>query len=69
MNATAYPNYPAWLDLLAQREAGFLLILLLAVIVVATLWNGQRYFPKQLPYLRGLLLLVFYLLTLVSVWR
>ncbi|GJQ51256.1 MAG: hypothetical protein HKUEN02_01030 [Anaerolineaceae bacterium] len=44
---TDYPNFPAWVALLNERDQGFLLCMVLGVIGAAWAINVWVYFPAR----------------------
>jgi len=69
MNAADYPNFQAWVTLLQQRDAGFLLVTLLAVTMVGILINCRWLAPKYLPTVRSVMIAAFYASLLFAVLK
>lgn len=55
-----FPQYKQYVELLAQRDQGVLMVAIIAFAGVMWLWLGRFSFPRLLPYLRAATLLLFF---------
>lgn len=62
-----YPNLYQYKDLVSSRDNGAMLIILLAIIVVAGLYNLRDVVPSWMPKIRDGLIILFYCTLIIMV--
>jgi len=62
-----FPRLYQYTDILAKRDAGILLVVMIVIAAVALLVDARFLWPRALPIIRAGLLAAFYISTLALV--
>lgn len=61
-----YPNLYQYQHLIANRDNGAMLIVVMAIIIVAGFWNLRDVIQKWIPTIRDALIVLFYCTLIVA---